>query len=67
MTTKRTVPCPGCGLIIVLDDAACTARHESPMCETFAEGMKRHGLEATHDPWVEAVRSDGSVVEKGKA
>jgi hypothetical protein len=66
VSSKRTLRCI-CGRVVVLDDATKTIRHQKPECQTFIDGMKRHGMQPKHDPWIEMVRRDGTVIEKGKA
>lgn len=64
---KRTLRCPDCGALVVLDDATFSMRHPDPICGAFTEAMARAGMTPRIDPWAEYVRPDGSVVEKGKA
>lgn len=57
----RAVPCPGCGLPVVMDDAKCKVRHPSPICALFESKMKAFNLKPRFEPWTAAV-----VVGKAK-
>lgn len=47
----RAVPCPGCGLPVLMDDAACTVRHPSPICALFEAKIKACGMKPRFEPW----------------
>jgi hypothetical protein len=64
---KRAMRCPGCGVFVVCEDARHTIRHPSPVCAAFETAMRAAGLTPRHDPWVEMVRADGTIVDKGEA
>jgi hypothetical protein len=64
---KRTALCRGCGAIVICEDATCTLRHPKPICAAFDAAMKAAGMKPRHDPWLEMVRADGTIVDKGEA
>jgi hypothetical protein len=66
VTGKRVVPCPLCGVLIVLDDATCTIRHANPVCAGMLAKMAEFGLKTTHGKWAEVINAKtGEVVQDG--
>jgi len=65
---RRVVPCPACGLTVVLEPATNTVRHENPVCAEFTRRMVASGLQATRAPWTVVVNPlTGEVKEPAKA
>lgn len=65
---KRAVQCPGCKLVVVLDDEEDTIQHEDPMCDEFLARVKAAGLKAEQKAWQHMVNpTTGNVKEPGQA
>lgn len=66
--SRKAVPCPGCGLFVVLHPEANIIRHENPMCDEFKRRVEAAGLKAKPDPWAVVVDPlSGTVKEPAKA
>lgn len=64
MSGKHTVPCPGCGAFIVMDDDTCTVRHPSPICSFFTATAARFNMKPRIEKWTEVVdRNTGEVLD----
>ncbi len=64
---KHAKQCPGCGLLIIFDPAACKIRHPNPICGTFEAVARASGMKPEKEPWAFVVAPDGSVKEPGSA
>lgn len=66
--SARVVPCPACGLRVLMDSATNTIRHEGPVCPEFLRRVEAAGLKANREPWAVVVDPlTGRVKEPAKA
>lgn len=64
---RRAMRCPGCGLLIVFDDAVCKIYHPNPHCAAFQTICRVSGMKPQHEPWAFVVAPDGRVKTPGDA
>lgn len=61
---KRVVPCPACGLEVVMEPETNTIRHASPVCDEFTRRVEASGLKARRENWSAYVNvKTGEVVD----